>query len=479
MDIEVIVIDNHSEDGTIDRLSPLFPAVSFIQSLQNLGFAKASNRGFRESSGEYILFLNPDTIIAEDSLRGSIEHLRSIPKAGALGIRMIDGRGCFLRESKRAFPDTTTAFYKVIGLSGLFPRSPRFARYHLGHLANDRNHSIDVVCGAYFMVHRSVLEQVGAFDENFFMYGEDIDLSYRIQQAGYQNQYYSGATILHFKGESTRKQSFRYVKLFYGAMSQFVRKHRLQHPLFTAGIQLGIGLRAFVSALRRLIQRVGVSALDGSLILLSFLLIRSIWSTSVRPEVNYPENILLPTSLYALFYFTIALLSGLNRKPFSWSYFFRSNLFATAVLLIGYSLLPESLRYSRGMVSLGSLLSISILSCWRLLLLRLNLISPYSQERLQFPVLFIGTDQSRRQIEQLYKAQPSATFLHLEPDLSREKMTQRLNGYHALIRFSDIVFCTGDLPYRYMFSLMEEWGDRFTYRFYTPGTSFILPLRTA
>ena len=187
MSVEVIVVDNASGDGSVEWLTPRFPEVRFIESDQNLGFAKASNLGYRQSQGDYVLFLNPDTLLSEDSLHGSIKFLEDKLTAGALGMRMIDGSGRFLRESKRAFPDPATAFYKIIGLSSLFPQSSRFAKYHLGHLSPDSNHPIDVVSGAYFMVRRSVLEAVGSFDEDFFMYGDDIDLSYRIQQAGFIN----------------------------------------------------------------------------------------------------------------------------------------------------------------------------------------------------------------------------------------------------------------------------------------------------
>jgi len=475
---EVIVVDNASGDDSLEYLSPRFPDVRFLSSEHNLGLAKASNLGFRASKGDMVLFLNPDTILSEDSLSGAIAFLEAHPKAGALGIRMIDGSGRFLPESKRAFPDPATAFYKIIGLAKLFPRSSRFARYHLGHLSCRENHAIDVVSGAFFLVRRSVLERVGLFDEQFFMYGEDIDLSYRIQQAGYTNYYYSGSTILHFKGESTQKQSFRYVKLFYGAMSLFVQKHRLHNGIFTGALRVAIGMRAFISMVRRSIQRIGIPVFDWLLILSVFFLVRMGWSEFIRPDVRYPSDLRLPTSLLTLFFFGVALGGGLLRHPFRWNHFFRATLLASASLLVVYSLLLESYRYSRGMILFGSVFSVAVLALWRRILLALHLLSRTTDTELQFPVLLIGTEKTKREMQQLFPDQPSAAFLQLDPEGTVDTLDHRLNGYYSLIRFTDVVFCTGDLSYSNIFALMERCKKRFSFRFQASKTTAILPLRS-
>ena len=179
---EVIVIDNNSADNSIDFLKPLFPGVYFISNKENIGFAKACNQGLKFAKGKYILFLNPDTIVPEDCFQKCISFLNPIPDAGALGIKMLDGRGSFLKESKRSFPSPVTSLYKLFGFSKLFPRSKIFSKYHLGHLNENENHEVDVLAGAFLMVKKEVLEKTGSFDEIFFMYGEDVDLSYRIQE---------------------------------------------------------------------------------------------------------------------------------------------------------------------------------------------------------------------------------------------------------------------------------------------------------
>jgi len=221
---EVFVVDNASTDGTVQFLQPLFPGFNFIQNTENTGFAKANNQVARLCSGEYLLFLNPDTILAEDSLDTCISFFGTNPDAGAVGVRMVDGAGRFLKESKRGFPGVWASFFKIAGFSQVFPRSKIFSSYYLGHMDERNSHAVDILSGAYLMTKMDVFIKSGRFDEQFFMYGEDIDLSYRIRQEGYQNYYVADTTIIHFKGESTSRD-FRYVKMFYGAMILFMKKH--------------------------------------------------------------------------------------------------------------------------------------------------------------------------------------------------------------------------------------------------------------
>jgi GT2 family glycosyltransferase len=254
--MEIFVVDNASTDGSREWLEENFPEVRFTWNSYNPGFAIANNQALLKANGEYILFLNPDTILPEDCFRKCIQYFNSHPKAGALGVCMLDGSGNFLKESKRGFPTPMAAFYKLTGLSALFPRSPVYSRYHMGHLDPAKNHETDVLAGAFMMVRKKVLDITGGFDESFFMYGEDIDLSFRIQQAGYKNIYLAECPILHFKGESTRKGTLNYVRLFYGAMAIFVRKHHggMSAGLFSFCIHLAIWIRAFFSAIGHFIR---------------------------------------------------------------------------------------------------------------------------------------------------------------------------------------------------------------------------------
>ena len=259
MEHEVIVVDNASEDGSLDRLQPLFPSVQFIANKENTGFAKANNQALALAKGEFILFLNPDTILPEDAFEKSIAFMQAHPDAGALGVRMIDGAGNFLKESKRAFPSPATSFFKLSGLTSHFPASRLFGRYYLGHLDEHTTQPVDVLAGAFMLLPRRVTNITAGFDELFFMYAEDVDLSYRVQQAGFVNYYFPEITIVHFKGESTKKGNLQYVRLFYKAMSQFVKKHYggTKAGLYVFLINLAIWLRAGWAAIGNLFVRKG------------------------------------------------------------------------------------------------------------------------------------------------------------------------------------------------------------------------------
>lgn len=226
---EIIVVDNHSADGSVDYLEQrypqkLVPMVRFVRSAHNLGFARANNIAIRQSRGEYVLLLNPDTIVGEDALKASVDFMDVHEDAGAVGVRMLGAQGRRAMESRRGLPTPMVSFFKMLGFCNRWPHHRLFGKYYMGYLPWDEPSQIEVVSGAYCMLRRKALDEVGLLDEDFFMYGEDIDLSYRVLKGGYHN-YYLPVDILHYKGESTQKSSFRYVHVFYEAMLIFFRKH--------------------------------------------------------------------------------------------------------------------------------------------------------------------------------------------------------------------------------------------------------------
>ena len=255
IDGEVIVVDNHSRDNSVALVHQAHPEVKVIENLHNLGFSKANNIALRQAKGEYALLLNPDTIVADNTIRDCIAFLDLHPDAGAAGVMMLNSDGTVAPESRRGVPTPLTSFYKLSGLCRMFPRSPRFGRYYLGHLPWQTPQQIDIVSGAFCMLRRSVLDKVGLLDEDYFMYGEDIDLSYRILKQGATN-WYLPYPILHYKGESTQKSSFRYVHVFYQAMLIFFRKH-FSHLglLVTLPIKTAIWFKALVALVAMLTNR--------------------------------------------------------------------------------------------------------------------------------------------------------------------------------------------------------------------------------
>ncbi|MDR2920164.1 MAG: glycosyltransferase family 2 protein [Tannerella sp.] len=246
---EIFVVDNHSADGSIEYLQPKFPEVIFIENKDNPGFSKANNQAILQSRGEYVLLLNPDTVIGEHILQHLYAFMSDHPEAGGVGVKMLDGHGRFLAESKRSYPSPWISFCKLFGLSKLFPRSKRFSAYSLLYLNENELHQVDVLSGAFMLLRREALDKVGLLDETFFMYGEDIDLSYRIVLGGYKN-YYIPERILHYKGESTKRGDKKFLTAFYGAMLIFYKKYYPQSGKLMSGlIRMSIALRSAYSAL--------------------------------------------------------------------------------------------------------------------------------------------------------------------------------------------------------------------------------------
>ncbi len=225
IDYEVFVVDNKSNDGSYDMVKTEFPRVLLTGNSVNRGFSAANNQAIQKASGRYILLLNPDTIVNKNALRSCISFMDKHPDAGAVGVRMINGEGRFLPESRRALPSPRTAFFKMTGMAWLFPKSGLFNRYYLGHLDEMAASQSEVVAGAFMFLRSEAVRKTGLLDEDFFMFGEDIDYSYRLIKSGYNNYYYPEAEIVHFKGESTKKENIRAVRYFYKAMLIYVRKH--------------------------------------------------------------------------------------------------------------------------------------------------------------------------------------------------------------------------------------------------------------
>jgi GT2 family glycosyltransferase len=245
MAAEILVVDNDPGAGSMAYLQPRFKQVQFIANAANTGFACANNLALRQARGRYTLFLNPDTLVPAHALQACLQALEATPHAAALGICMVDGSGQYLPESKRAFPSPAAALYKMLGLAALFPRSKTLARYYLGHLDPLKNQRVEVLAGAFMMADTARLQALQGFSEAYFMYGEDIDLSYRLAQGHGHNLYLAQPAIVHFKGESTARGSHDQVRAFYGAMGIFVRQHypARQARLFNALIPAAVGLK--------------------------------------------------------------------------------------------------------------------------------------------------------------------------------------------------------------------------------------------
>ena len=483
IDSEIIVADNNSTDGSRAYLEGDFPAVKFIWNCDNIGFAKANNIALEKAKGEFVLFLNPDTLLAEDSIEKCMQFFKIHEKIGALGIHMVDGSGNFLKESKRAFPSPLTSLFKLSGLARLFPLSKIFARYHLGHLPENKNHEVDVLAGAFMMIPKKVLSEIGNFDERFFMYGEDVDLSYRIQEAGYKNYYFAESSIIHFKGESTKRGSLNYVRLFYKAMSLFVKKHYSgsKAGFFIFFIQTAIIIRAFFSALGNLLRKTGLPILDAGLILGAFGITRILWNHFIKQEVNYSPNVLfIAFPVFTALFLVTAFYSGLYDKCYKQAQLIRSTTIAALVLLSFYALLPESIRFSRGILVTGIVLAFILMNMMRLLFIKWHYLetSNESEERRQTIVVAAEKD-----------------FLIIADMLCKAGMTERVLGrvgidtpnsalalgnikqlpdlvkkYHV----KEIIFCENGLSFKEIFSSINSLPGTIRNKFHASGSSSIV-----
>jgi GT2 family glycosyltransferase len=455
IEAEIFVVDNNSVDGSAHLIREKFPELHFIENKENVGFSKANNQAIRIATGKYILLLNPDTVVEEDTFSKVIGFMENHPEAGGLGVKMIDGKGNFLPESKRGLPTPWVAFYKMFGLSKLFPNSRRFGKYHLTYLNENEIHEVDVLAGAFMLMRKETLDKVGLLDETFFMYGEDIDLSYRITLGGYKNYYFPETTIIHYKGESTKKGSLNYVKVFYYAMIIFARKHFSggNAGVFAFIIHLAIWFRAFISIFKRAMGKVVLPIFDGLVIFLGFVFITPIWE-NVRFETgHYPAIFLqLVVPVYILFWLVGILFSGGYKKPVSLYNIARGLLWGTIAILLVYSLVDEELRFSRVLILFGSIWSVFALLVSRLIFhwlkiknLRLDL---KKAKRIAIVGHTLEANRVKKLVEDSQIQSELAGFIALDSS-DRDKnyigQIQQISEIIRINRINEIIFCAENI----------------------------------
>jgi len=355
---EVWVVDNNSVDGSCKMIKQKFPEVILIENKNNPGFSIANNQAIRKSKGQYVLLLNPDTIVEADTFEKVIKFMDAHPDAGGLGVKMIDGKGKFLPESKRGLPTPAVAFHKIFGLSSIFSKSKKFSKYHLGYLDKNKIHEIEILSGAFMFMRKKALDKVGLLDENFFMYGEDIDLSYRIIKGGYKNYYFPETTIVHYKGESTKKGNINYVFVFYNAMIIFAKKHFSQKnaKIFSFLINLAIYFRASISIAKRFMQAIYLPVLDASIIFAGYYFFVPFWERLKFSMLgNYPDIFMFAiVPAYILIWLISLYYSGAYDKQIKPFNVIKGIFAGTVIILLAYSLLDESYRFSRSLILFGA-----------------------------------------------------------------------------------------------------------------------------
>lgn len=456
---EVYVVDNNSVDNSLAMLEAKFPQVHVIANKENVGFARANNQAIRISTGEYVLLLNPDTVVEEDTFEKCIRFMDETPDAGGLGVKMVNGKGEFLPESKRGLPSPAVSFYKLFGLSKLFPKSKRFGAYHLTYLSNDEIHSVEVLAGAFMLMRRSVLDKVGLLDEDYFMYGEDIDLSYRILKGGYKNYYFPETRIIHYKGESTKTGSLNYVHVFYKAMQIFARKHFSQKnaKLFNFLIDCAIWFRASLAALKRIISHLLLPILDFICIYAGMFVLATYWQHTVLAERHsaFPKFYfywVIPAYI-VVWLLSIAGCKG-YRKPVKLNNVNKGIAIGTVAILLIYALLPETLRFSRAVVLFGAMWTVIIINLVRHLIRKFNLKGDYFDNQSSRRIAVVGSvDESERVLSLVQMMDEKCDFVGvvLTQDVEHPKNVvigklSQIPDLIALYHLNEVIFCSKDIP---------------------------------
>lgn len=486
IDAEVFVVDNNSKDDSVEMVRAKFPEVEMIANKDNPGFSKANNQAIRISKGKYVLLLNPDTVVEEDTFRKCIEFMDERPDAGGLGVKMIDGSGKFLPESKRGFPSPWVAFCKTFGLSTFFPKSPNFNKYHLGYLDENENHEIDVLAGAFMMMRKSVLDEVGLLDETFFMYGEDIDLSYRIIKGGYKNYYFSDTTIIHYKGESTRKGSLNYVRVFYNAMIIFAKKHFTGQKawLFVLMLQAAIWVRAAMTLVSGFISKMWLPIVDASIMVGGIFALKNFWANYHfnRPEYfDSPKFYIFNITFYLIFWVTSIFLNGGYDKPLKINKLVRGLIVGTLFMTSIYGLLPADFRYSRALIVLTTIWTLFLTVGVRLLLHFLKHKNLDIGASLEQNLAIVGSPKESEKVLKLLQA--AGVHKKLIGLISATETSDRktflgslpvLDDLVHIFKIDEIIFCSSDVSGQQIMHWMTRLGPTVNFKILPEKSSSII-----
>ena len=472
---EVFVVDNNSADNSVAMVRARFPEVILLENKNNPGFSKANNQALRQATGEYQLLLNPDTLVEEDTFRLCCEFMDQHPRCGGLGVQMLDGQGRFLPESKRGLPTPLVAFYKVFGLAWLFPKSRTFGRYHLGFLNQSQAHEVEVLSGAFMLLRRAALDEVGLLDEDYFMYGEDIDLSYRLTRGGWQNYYFPGTRIIHYKGESTKRTSVNYVFVFYRAMVIFAQKHFApgHASLFSGLINTAIWLRAGASLVRRLATAAAPVLADAGLLYGGMYALKIYWEHNHKyvPLPYPPQYMLVAVPVYIGVWLLAVWLSGGYDRPAHTGPVVRGVAVGTILISAGTNFL-DSWRFSKALIVLGGAWAVAALLGRRVLthwLRHGNL--RFSETRPRHLAIIGSALESQRVRQLLADAQVPASVIGYIPPAAPPELSHAATQPHShsldqlgelrqlpelvrLYELDELIFCSKDLPASQIISLM-------------------------
>lgn len=482
-DAEVIVVDNNSTDGSMQMVAEKFPTVIRIENKDNAGFGRANNQGVAIAKGEYILFLNPDTVMPEDFFTKTIGYMDAHPEAGSIGPKLLDGKGQFAPDGKKSFPSLSVAIFKTTGINKVFSKSPYFNKYYAVHIGEDETAAVDVLSGCCMLVRSSVLPKIGgAFDEDYFMYCEDVDLSYRIQKAGYQNIYFPEAMLIHYKGESTRKATLSYVRIFNEALSTFVRKHysKGNAQLFTIFINIGIVLRAILGVVKQVLKVLRMPMFDALIMLGTLWFMKEFWVVHVKNIEPIPLNSVLATfPVYIALWVVSLYINGVYDQSYRGLRVIRAMVIGTIMILAYYGLLQPGLRYSRAIIIFSGISGTVIMLALHELFFRLGIFKFIPYDKLPRKAVIVADEKNYADTANTLRR------VHYAPDLNGRIATENNKGtalaginelkpYLFTAGINEVIFCVNGLSYAQILQQMQYCGGAYEYKIHLQGSeSFV------
>ncbi|MEA1986528.1 MAG: glycosyltransferase [Candidatus Marinimicrobia bacterium] len=459
---EIFVVDNNSIDGTCEFVRSEFPNVKLISNKENLGFGKANNLALKKAQGKYTLFLNPDTIIQEDTLEVMFDYLEKNSQVGLAGCKILNADGTLQLASRRSFPSPLTAMPKLLGLSKLFPKNKFFGKYNLTYLDPNESYNVDAVSGSFMFARTDLLQELGGFDETFFMYGEDLDLCYRIKEKKYEVHFVAETKIIHYKGESSKNVPFDSILNFYKAMDIFVKKHFSTgyFLLTTLLLRLGIFSHLFARFFGKFLNRIKTPVLDLIFIYLSFIFAILIRFNDVKWFFDYQPVILL----YALIYLVSATIFGLHKKKKI------DFIRAFGAIIIGglingsFTFFMPFIAYSRIVFSISFLFILFFLPFWRIIYY-LIVYKKVQNKSYTNRTVIVGAGKEGQRIAKIITSKPELGYLFLgfiDNDFKNPQTISTINNLIELIKIKkieNIIFSSDKFTSEDIMRLMDKIQD--------------------
>ena len=465
---EIIVIDNASDDGSVDIIKQKFPTVKLVENKNNIGFGSANNQGLKIAQGKYILFINPDCIVSENTFDKMISFFNEHPDCGLAGCKILNSDGSLQLACRRSFPGPWTSFTKVTGLSNLFPGTRIFARYNLTYLDENRTHEVDAVSGSFMMIKRDAYEKVGGFDDQFFMYGEDLDLCYRVQKAGFKVYYVPDTQIIHYKGESTKRSNLDETKLFYDAMHKFVKKHLSSFPIVELILRTAIGFTKLFAFLGKRELALLTALADFVFFNFSLFLAEKVYKNYTEWVGFDPQAYVVIYTIPALIHIIVSTLSGVYRKDVVSVLRNIGAMFISFLILTSATFFFKQYAFSRAVVLITFVLFFIITTLYRIALKLYYRVGIKLDGTLNRRTVVIGTDSDAISIAEKLKIQKSDvhSFIGLIGKTSSEvgkevkgfDVVGSINNIRNVVtekKINEVIFSSEELSYTEMMSIVS------------------------